>query len=116
MHAGPGKYFGTQQDLSGNTLMWPGTLDGYPVRGPASPVPLREEELDELPYVSDFHAEILTLPADLERYIYVMDRVVNGFWVKDREEFHYHPEDRTYSVFLSWAEVSKQVPANGTGK
>lgn len=97
------KYFGTPSDSVGNPLSWPGTLDGFPCKGPM-PKAMKQEEYEDIPLTFDAKVAILQLPKDIEKYQEVIDRVANG-WYQLRHEKIDKNEDGTYQVFLQWIEV-----------
>lgn len=108
----PSKYFGTPKDPLGNSLQWPGTMDGFPVRA-EKPAATTREEYERLQHQFDFHSEVLTLPTDKARYEEVKDRIANGLWLQSQEQIHFVPQDKTFIVFLSWIEPYGCPPPPG---
>lgn len=92
----------------------PGTLDGFPVLdamgNPAKPALLKQEEYEDLALAGRYHAELFTLPEQLEQYAKVKDAVVKGKCKKEFEDRHFDPTTKTFTVLLSWVELYAEAP------
>ena len=103
MHGSLKKYFSQSTDGSGNKLYWPGTIDGYPVRG--MPSLTTDREYSEIPVVYDAKCAILELPADQARYEEIIDKCANGWFHLRHEKIDYDTAKGVYRVFLQWLEI-----------
>src|SRR5580704_15190992 len=79
------KYFGETggPEHGGGQLMWPGTMDGFPVRGKNIP-DLKQEELENILLEQDFKSEMFELwdPEQKKRYDKIKDRIANGLYIQ----------------------------------
>ena len=104
------KYWKQNQDTRGNQLHWPGTIDGYPVRGQATPV-TSQNEFENIPLVYDAKGKYFILPDDLTEYLDVIDRCANGWYQLRHERFlGFDPETKKETVFLQWLEIHGEIP------
>lgn len=105
------KYWKDRSDAQGKELFWPGTIDGYPVRGEI-PGAMRQEEFENIPLVYDAQAKYFNLPDEMEEYLQVIDRAANGWYQLRHERVvqPYDPETQTEVVFLQWLEIHGEVP------
>jgi hypothetical protein len=106
--------FGKEQSREhhGDHLTWPGTDAGFPILGRV-PGMLKQQEYEELDHRFTYHARwfLMWEQDDAKEYIYVQDRVVNGwFKVMDREKI-YDPVKRNYRIYLEWIQVYGVAPA-----
>lgn len=105
------KYWKQKKDTSGNNLFWPGTSDGYPVRGSIPPT-LKQDEFEDIPLVYDAKADYFRLPEQLDEYLNVIDKAANG-WFQLRHERvvkPYDPETGEEVIFLQWLEIHGEIP------
>lgn len=102
------KYFDEATDSQGNPLTWPGTVDNFPFRGP--PGTLKQEEFEQIPIVYDAKIDIFELPADKEKYEYIIDKCANGKYILRHEKIDYDNEKKCYRILLSWLEVFGESP------
>ncbi len=98
------KYFDQKHDSLGKPLWWPGTSEGYPVRGEL-PKDLKQEEYENIPIVYDAKVDILELPRDNEKYAAIVDKCANGWYVLRHEKIEFDPTKGIYRVFLQWLEI-----------
>ena len=108
------KYFG---EIGGpahgnDRLHWPGTLDGYPVRGNASVADLKKEELDNIDLRLDFKSKMFELwdPDQKTEFDDVNDKIVNGWYLLQRRNDHWDEEKKHFRVWLEWAQVYGMLP------
>ena len=100
------KYYG-DKDGNGRGQLWWGRADkdGLPFRGRQVPH-LKEEEFEErLVMVGDAKAELFDVTEDNEtrqRYLWVVDRIVNGHFVCLHREHHF--SDGKMLVYIEWVE------------
>jgi hypothetical protein len=105
--------FGAEQSIEhhGVRLTWPGTDAGFPILGRVSGT-LKQEEYEELEHKFTYHARwfLMWETADSNEYLYVQERVVNG-WFKliDREKM-YDPIKRGYRIWLEWVQIYGVAP------
>jgi hypothetical protein len=108
------KYFG---DLGGpahgnDRLHWPGTADGYPVRGNSLPPDLKKEELDSIDLQLDFKSKMFELwdPVQKAEFDDVNDKIVNGWYLQQRRNDNWDDEHKHFRVWLEWAQVYGMLP------
>jgi hypothetical protein len=108
------KYFG---DLGGpahgnDRLHWPGTADGYPVRGNSLPPDLKKDELDSIDLQLDFKSKMFELwdPAQKAEFDDVNDKIVNGWYLQQRRNDNWDDEHKHFRVWLEWAQVYGMLP------
>lgn len=103
------KFIGEQDNSHGGPLHWPG-FHGVPVRGQTGLV--KDSEFDAgFQVVYDFHHKDFDL-ADAEQaaeYNRVMDRIVNGWYVKLEKQPHRDPTTGHMMVYLEWAQQYGQI-------
>lgn len=104
------KYFGEQDERHGGQLHWPG-VNGIPFRGDAVPN-LRQEELETLPCVGDFHYRSfdLTDPKDAEDYHWYKDRIGNRAFREDFTMRYVDPVTGHLIVYMEWTQMYIQGP------
>ena len=105
------KFFGEQDTrVHGGPLYWPGTADGFPVRGRAGD--LLPHEYSDIPLVMDYRAERFRLwePAELKKFLQVMDRIVNGWYRQCRRTDNWDEEHQGLVVWLEWVQIYGEIP------
>jgi hypothetical protein len=108
------KFVGEQKEDHGGRLHWPGA-GGLPVRGPGMTV--SQDEYDSgFAEVRDFHRKTfnLAVPEQDEQYHQVMDRIVNGWYVKIFIERYRHTVTDEWMVYLEWAQRYSQLESPRT--
>lgn len=102
MHTGPRKYRDQTEDADGNKLTWPGTLHGFPVRGPAPH--LKQGERDNLPVTVDFKSRLFRLYDDTDHKEFddIMDRVANGLYRVTNRVNRWSDDHCGMIVWLEW--------------
>lgn len=112
------KYFresGGPQSGHGGHLLWPGTVDGFPVRSD-SPLPpdLRQGEFEQLQLVLDFKSREfrLWLPEEKTAFDDVMDRIVNSWYMQKNRRDRDTPEG--LAVWLEWVQIYGETPTGKT--
>ena len=100
------KYHG-DKDGNGRGNFWWGRADkdGLPFRGRQIPNYKEEEFEDRLVIVGDAKAELFDVTEDNEtrqRYLEVVDRIVNGWYVCLHREHHF--SDGKMLVYIEWVE------------
>ena len=102
------KYVGEQSNRHPGELTWP-SYRGFPVLGGFN---YNDEGL-YLTSVGYFHAYTFDLdkPEDREYYQWVMDRIVNGWFLKVRDELI--RENGKIKIYLEWVQrYLKQLPSS----
>lgn len=100
------------EDHGGPLLFSQRVLGPVPLRGSETPPPLREEEIDELDTqvvgkVKTFH---LADPEQLAEYELVLHRIVNNWYVRLHQEYHFDPETKSMIVHLEWCQRYHEIP------
>ena len=108
------KYFGDRGgDGSSHDglLHWPGTLDGFPFRGPDIPN-LKQDELEALPLSIDFRCRTFELwdEADLAAYTDIRDKAANEWYQVVHIDRHYDKENKHWRIYLEWYQVYGELP------
>lgn len=104
------KYWRIQNDRNGLPLHWPGTIDGFPLRGRAPPL-TTQQEYEKIPLVYDASGQIFALPEQLPDYLEVIDRCANGWWVLRQDQFlSWDAKKQTLYRFVQWLEIHGEVP------
>ena len=108
------KYYGENggPGHGGDKLHWPGTMDGYPVRGNAFPPDLKKEELEGLDLQLDFKSRMFELwdPAQKAEFDDVNDKIINGGDLLQRRNDNWDEENKHFRVWLEWAQVYGMLP------
>lgn len=93
-------------------LHWPGTQDGYPVRGNNVPGDLKKEELDALDLGLDFKSKMFELwePTQKAEFDDVNDKIINGWYLLQRRNDNWDDEKKHLRVWLEWAQVYGMLP------
>ena len=84
-------------------LHWPGTLDGYPVKGGSVlPPDLKKEELENLDLQLDFKSKMFELwdVSQKTEFDDINDKLVNGWYILQRRNDHWDEEHKHYRVWL----------------
>ena len=91
----------------GQPLIWPGTTEGFPVRGVNGPVALKQHETENIPIAMDYHARRFRLwnPEEAADFNSVMDHIVNGLYMQHKRFDNYVPEEQDYVVRLEWVQI-----------
>lgn len=104
------KYWHVRQDRQGVPLYWPGTLDGYPLRGQMPPT-TKQHEYEDIPLVYDASGSIFELPAQMAEYLEVIDKCANGWWQLRQDQFlGWDSEKKVLYRFVQWLEIHGEVP------
>lgn len=95
----------------GGSLHWPGTPDGFPVRGESVPL-MRDQEAAALPVVMDYHAQMFrTWVADEYRqFLEVMDRCSNSWYGLRKRIDRWDEQHNGLHIWLEWVQVYNEVP------
>ena len=105
------KYF---QERGGNQhggpLSWPGTIDGFPVRGDNVP-DIRGEEITDIPLALDYQSKRFCLwePGEHAAFNDVMDRIVNGWYMQHKRIDRWSDEHGGLIVWLEWVQIYGEV-------
>lgn len=108
------KYFGQRggpETIHGDHLTWPGTPEGFPVRGQQN-VNLRQEEAENLPLRVDFHAKRFRCWIEEEHaeYVEIRDRCSNGWYMQCMRFDNWIPEHMDYVIRLEWLQIYGEIP------
>lgn len=94
-------------------LHWPGTMDGFPVVGPAAGMPdLKTEELEDIELQYDFKSKMFKLWVEQEKTEFdgINDKIVNGWYRLLKRSDHWDEENKHYMVWLEWCQVYGMLP------
>jgi len=101
------KHFGEQDNTEhGGRLFWSGALGGLPFRGPYAPTLNQDEVETQVSTSFDFKSDVFDL-ADEEqrkRYVWVMDRIVNRWFVLHHIERQLIAAEKRAIVYLEWSQ------------
>jgi hypothetical protein len=102
------KYFGDRggpTSRHGDFLQWPGTADGFPIRGPAGD--LKQHEFEDIPHVIDYRSDKFKLwvAEDKKRFDDIMDRIANGLCHRHNRIDKWNDEHEGLLVWLEWFEI-----------
>ena len=91
-------------------LLWPGTADGFPVRGPVSN--LKQEEYEEVPVVFDYYSRLFDMSVDEDKQLfdYTMDRIVNGWYRLHKRIDKWSDGSSSPMVWLEWVQIYGESP------
>lgn len=102
------KYYGDRggQRHGDQPLHWPGTIDGFPVRGQIS-ADLKQRETEDVPLSYDFYSRMFELwdPAQKQEFDEVNDRVINGWYRLFKRADNWDEEKKHYRVWLEWGQI-----------
>lgn len=102
------KYYGDRGGPSHGDLPlhWPGTMDGFPVRGQISP-DLKQRETEDLPLTYDFKSRMFELwdPKQKQEFDEVNDRIINGWYRLLKRADNWDDENKHYRVWLEWGQI-----------
>lgn len=108
------KYYGERGGAAhgDGMLHWPGTLDGYPVRGSGLPPDLKKEELEDIPLQLDFKSRMFELwdPAQKAEFDEINDKIINGWYLLQLRNDNWDDEKKHLRVWLEWAQVYGMMP------
>jgi len=102
------KYFGTNEDGHQGRLVWPGTVDGFPVRVRGSTNPLlTSEQVERMPTVLDAKVKTFDLSneEDLDQYRDILDRHFNGWYRITTRREAYDADTKNWRVQLEWVQI-----------
>lgn len=93
------KYKGEQDSRHDVDLVWPG-IYGFPVSADS----YRTDPPNSVSLIYFFHSKLfdLTEEEDQKYYLWVQDRIVNGWFVSLRNEYKW--ENNKICVFLEWVQ------------
>jgi hypothetical protein len=101
------KHFGEQSsDDHGGRLFWSQALGGLPFRGPFAPTLSQEEVETQVGVTFDFKSEVFDLSDETQRkrYVAVMDRIVNRWYVLHHIERQMIQAEKKAIVYLEWSQ------------
>ena len=100
------KHFGEQGDEHRGNLFWSNALNGIPFRGPYAPTLNQEEIETQVNVTFDFKSDFfdMTKEVQLKKYQWVMDRIVNRWFMLHHVERHFLPAEKTVIVYLEWSQ------------
>ena len=107
------KFFSDQggaQSAHGGQLTWPGTADGFPVRGAVPD--LMQDEYDNIPLALDYKSGLFKLfdPAEKQAFDNIMDRIVNGWFMQHRRIDRWSDQHCGMVVWLEWVQIYGETP------
>jgi len=87
------------------TLAWPGTIEGFPVRGDVTN--LRGQDPSNVAHTFDFHSRRFELwkPEDHTAFNDIMDRIHNGWYCERRRVDRWCDENKGMVVWLEWLQI-----------
>ncbi len=105
------KFFGEQDEQAhGGHLHWPGSVDGFPVRGAVKD--LRGDEIEQLEVQLDFRSGWFDLSNADEKAQFddIYNRIVNGWYVEKNRKDHYDETKQAYRIWLEWVQIYSAPP------
>lgn len=89
----------------GEKLQFPGTVDGFPVMGPAQN--LRDDEFQNLPLDLHFRSKLFKLwvEEDAREFAEVNQRICSGLYMEKVRHDQWIAEQQHYCVYLEWIQV-----------
>ena len=97
----------------GANLLWPGTMDGFPVIGQPGVVPnLKQEELERAEERRDYKSRMFLLWEAEEKQAFdeLLDRIINGWYRLLRRADTWDEEHKHYRVWIEWYQVYGVIP------
>lgn len=87
-------------------LHWPGTLDGFPVRGATAP-DLKQRETEDLPLTYDFKSKMFELwdTQQKQEFDEINDRIVNGWYRLLKRADNWDDEQKHFRVWMEWGQI-----------
>lgn len=115
------KYFNEQgTDDHGGTLAWIGNRPDLPPLRPRQPIAgLTPEQVDDLDWHHDFKREKLRLwvKDELDRYVAIRDRAVNGDWyIVHKCTHHWVEAHQDELVIIEWTQTYGDPHGSATGQ
>jgi hypothetical protein len=106
---------GGPQTEHGGNLHWPGTVDGFPFRGDAVP-DLKQREMADMALAMDYKSRLFRLweAEEKREFDFIMDRIVNGWYMQHRRDDKWIAEENHYTVWLEWAQIYGETPNSKT--
>lgn len=101
------KHFGEQgNNEHGGRLFWSQAFNGLPFRGSYAPTLSQEEVETQVGTTFDFKSDVfdLTDKEQKQRYLWVMDRIVNQWFILHHIERRLIPDEKRAIVFLEWSQ------------
>jgi len=94
----------------GGHLSWPGTQEGFPVRG--EPAHLRQSEYQGLTHVLDYKSGAFRMwvPEEKAAFDDVMDHIVNGWYAQHKRIDHFSLEYGAPLIWLEWLQIYGEIP------
>ena len=101
---------GGESTEPGGPLHWPGTIEGFPFRGGDIP-DFKEDEIDNVPLMVDFHVKIFELwkDEDREAYVQIRDRVANQWYQVVHIDRKYDDEHKNWRVYMEWHQIYGEI-------
>lgn len=105
------RQFFAETQAGGDQLHWPGTSQGFPVRG--NPGLLTDAEYRSIPHRLEYHSKRFDLwdQAQHAEFNKIMNHIVNHLYFQHKREDHWMTEHSAMSVWLEWIEVYGEAPA-----
>ena len=99
---------------NGESLIWPGTPEGFPLRGKVIPH-LKQEEYENLPLRFDFDCDWFDINDDDSRtkYKQVMDRIASGVYYLWKRHDLPDPATGKLRIWLEWLVITGELPNRG---
>ena len=97
----------------GGPLQWPGTPDGFPVRGPVQNV--REEDAADVPLALEYRSRSFRLwdAGEHAAFDAVMQRIVNGWYMQHKRVDRWCDEHTGLLVWMEWVQIYGEVATDG---
>lgn len=108
------KFHADKVTADGDALIWPGTAEGFPLRGTAAPN-LKQDEYENLPLRFDFDCDWFDID-DVEarkRYKVIMDRIASGLYYLWKRHDLPDPTTGKLRIWLEWLVVTGELPNRG---
>lgn len=105
------KYHGAADPIDGTRLVWNVHPDGVPVRAGDAPKLIDQHQLAAATTNKFFRSEFFRLPDDNERYVKVMDWLVNVGVAWYKMDQHPLKDDAgRWTVWVQWVELRGVIP------
>lgn len=93
----------------GGPLAWPGTAEGFPVRGESADI--RGDEINEIPLAMDYKSRIFKLwePEEHAAFNDIMDRIINGWFMQHKRIDRWCDQHCGLLIWLEWVQIYGEI-------
>jgi len=109
------KFHADKATDDGDPLIWPGTAEGFPLRGNVVPH-LKQDEYENLPLRFDFDCGWFDMndTESVKRYRKVMDHIASGLYHQWKRHDLPDPATGNLRIWLEWLVVTGELPNRGS--